>query len=335
VDLLLTLLNGKDESDSFTAAMTLGQMGKDAPLDLLLDQLYDEHGEIRSMILQALASMGEYAPLDLILRALESVDQNIRRDIEYVLSNLARAMPAKFVELTRENRHPGVRQALMEAVGRLGKDAPVELALAALEDENQWTRFKAREALLKAEVDPDLLPIGPLLDALRSESWSHQAELGLLAKLGARAPVEPILALLGASDDNALSVISIAAEALYKTHPEVFAEVAQQAEAILRGEPIGSMFASRVQSRVANIVQCLGQATAAVLDMVSDLLDWPYWEVRMRAARALGAIHRNIPDRAIRRLIELRRDPEAQAVCKAADEALVEILSRESGMEDE
>ena len=69
--------------------------------------------------------------------------------------------------------------------------------------------------------------------------------------------------------------------------------------------------------------------------MVVNLLDWPYWEVRMKAAEALGAIHRNIPDHAIRRLLELRHDPQALAVREAADEALAEILSRESGMEDE
>ena len=55
----------------------------------------------------------------------------------------------------------------------------------------------------------------------------------------------------------------------------------------------------------------------------------------MKAAQTLGAIHRNIPDRAIRRLLQLRHDPHSQAVCYAADEALAEILSRESGMEDE
>ena len=69
--------------------------------------------------------------------------------------------------------------------------------------------------------------------------------------------------------------------------------------------------------------------------MITDLLDWPYWEVRMKAAQTLGVVHRNIPDRAIRRLMELRHDPSSQEVREAADEALAEILSRESGMEDE
>lgn len=69
--------------------------------------------------------------------------------------------------------------------------------------------------------------------------------------------------------------------------------------------------------------------------MIADLLDWPYWEVRMKAAQALGAVQRNIPDRAIRRLLELRQDPDSRAVREAADNALREILSRENGMEEE
>jgi HEAT repeat protein len=132
-----------------------------------------------------------------------------------------------------------------------------------------------------------------------------------------------------------LTVCESAARALYQTHPDVFVEVARQAEAILRGEPTGSVFASRIQSRIADRVAEIGCAAPEVLAMITDLLDWPYWEVRMKAAQALGEVHRNIPDRAIRRLMELRHDSSSQAVREAADAALAEILSRESGMEDE
>lgn len=104
---------------------------------------------------------------------------------------------------------------------------------------------------------------------------------------------------------------------------------------MLHGGPTGDAFASRVQSRVAQRVKEIGRATPAVLEMVTDLLDWPYWEVRVSAAEALGAVQRNIPDRALRRLMDLRHDPEARAVREAADQALAEILSCESGMEDE
>lgn len=68
---------------------------------------------------------------------------------------------------------------------------------------------------------------------------------------------------------------------------------------------------------------------------LTELLDWHYWQVRLRTAWALGEIRRNIPDRAIRRLLELRHDPESAAVRWGADEALAKILSLETGIEDE
>jgi HEAT repeat protein len=98
-----------------------------------------------------------------------------------------------------------------------------------------------------------MTPMEPLLHALRkkySDYAAHWPELALLAKYGSQASVEPLLALLG---DSNVAICENAAEALYQTHPEIFAEVARQAEAILRGEPTGEVFASRVQSRIAGI----------------------------------------------------------------------------------
>lgn len=65
------------------------------------------------------------------------------------------------------------------------------------------------------------------------------------------------------------------------------------------------------------------------------MLDWPHWEVRVKAAQALRQIRRTIPDAAIRRLLELRHDPHSRAVRMAADDALAAILSLETGIEDD
>jgi HEAT repeat protein len=74
-----------------------------------------------------------------------------------------------------------------------------------------------------------------------------------------------------------------------------------------------------------------------VLAKVTELLDWPYWQVRMQAVETLGELRRNIPDAAIRRLLALRRDPNPlmKSVREAADDALAEILSLEDGIEDD
>ncbi len=96
-----------------------------------------------------------------------------------------------------------------------------------------------------------------------------------------------------------------------------------------------SVLDSLTKSLVAEIIGCIGYGSPLLLEKLTRLLDWPYWEVRRDAAWALGNIHRNIPDTAIQRLLELRYDSTSQAVCKAADDALMEILSLETGIEDD
>jgi len=55
----------------------------------------------------------------------------------------------------------------------------------------------------------------------------------------------------------------------------------------------------------------------------------------MKAAKALSKLCRSIPDLAIRCLLELRHDPQSQAVRTAANNTLAEILSLETGIEDD
>lgn len=49
----------------------------------------------------------------------------------------------------------------------------------------------------------------------------------------------------------------------------------------------------------------------------------------------MGKIRRKIPDAAIRLLYDLRRNDPVQAVRYAADDALAEILSLETSIEDD
>ena len=57
--------------------------------------------------------------------------------------------------------------------------------------------------------------------------------------------------------------------------------------------------------------------------------------MRGNASWALGNLRRNIPNAAIRRLLELRYDSTSQAIREVADDALAEILSLETGIEDD
>jgi HEAT repeat protein len=92
-----------------------------------------------------------------------------------------------------------------------------------------------------------------------------------------------------------------------------------------------------IQNSFLEVIKSTGYTAPLVLAKVIELLDWPYWQVRMRATETLGELRRNIPDPAIRRLLALRRDPDPlmKSVREAADDALAEILSLEDGIEDD
>ncbi|HXR65919.1 MAG TPA: HEAT repeat domain-containing protein, partial [Ktedonobacteraceae bacterium] len=333
VDLLLSIFDNKAQSwsDSRSALHALAKLGKHAPVEEMIARLYDEDGEICGDLIDAFGEMGEYAPIDIILKAFNSNDHEVRSEADTALSVLSEDAPARLVAEARDDPRPVIRKRVLQALVKMGKDAPIEIALASLEDKE--TRADALSVLLELKVDVTARiskdTLVRMLDMENTDEEVNWQKLELLEQFGEPIPVELLLSALGGGS-------SVVAEKLYKRYPAVFrAVVAPQAEAILRGEPVGGVFASLVQTRIARAIGQIGRATPEVLNLVVDLLDWPYRETRLEAVRALGAIHRAIPDRAIRRLLELRRDPQSSELRRAADVALAEILSYENGMEDE
>jgi len=162
-----------------------------------------------------------------------------------------------------------------------------------------------------------------------SSAWVRAATI---RSLGARAPRNALVAALG---DSGYLVREAAIEMLCKIDPAALAAVAVEAKAILMGQRPGQTLASIVQGNIAVAIGELERVPVELMDYVADLLDWPYWEVRFKATQALGKLRRNIPDRAIRRLLDLRRDPTSRALRIAADDALSDILSLETGIEDD
>ncbi|HEX4716778.1 MAG TPA: HEAT repeat domain-containing protein, partial [Ktedonobacteraceae bacterium] len=112
-----------------------------------------------------------------------------------------------------------------------------------------------------------------------------------------------------------------------------FRELLPFAEAMLHGAAPAGVFASRTRCRIAEAIGAINRAEPSLLAMLETLLDWPYWQVRMKAAEAFSKIRRNIPETAIERLLTLRFDPEPRAVRQAADRALAEIISLENRRE--
>lgn len=122
---------------------------------------------------------------------------------------------------------------------------------------------------------------------------------------------------------------------LQQISPESIPAIVREATQLFEGGTPGRFLGSLSMRFVAHISEGAGRATPEVTARLGELLDWPSWEVRVDAARTLGKLRRNIPDATIRRLLELRHDPRSRAVREAADEALAEILSLETGIEDD
>jgi HEAT repeat protein len=86
---------------------------------------------------------------------------------------------------------------------------------------------------------------------------------------------------------------------------------------------------------MAEIISDIGYASPRYVEYLSQLLDWPYWEVRMKAAEALSKLRHPLLEATLRRLLVLRHDPQSRAVRVAANEALDKLLSLETCLEDD
>jgi HEAT repeat protein len=258
-------------------------------------------------------------------------------------------MPEQILQRLHDDPHPSMRRAVLQAIQTIRACEWLPLVLATLYDaDGQYAAYAHNRINNNNTVHPAVVqtlgalnacaPIEPLLPFLytNTEEASYNDErivvLEALRQFGSRVPLPALWPLLGS---NHREICRLAFQHLQETHPAVLKELVPVLKAIVRGEPVQGAFTARMHYRIAETVAVMGRATPAVLEMVIDLLDHPFWEVRVRAAKTLGTLRRNIPDSAIRRLLELRKDPESPDVRAAADQALAEILSLEQGMEDE
>jgi HEAT repeat protein len=196
-----------------------------------------------------------------------------------------------------------------------------------------WVLEGIAHALATASFG-EQVSLEPLLDLVENDSSERVRAYAVraLGQLGARAPIDLLTATLG---DSQQLVREAAAEALQCCNPEALYGVEAEATAILQGRGPGMVLGSLVQNFVAEAIIDMEYTTPAILETLTQLLNWPYWQVRLKAIQAFGKIRRNIPDSALRRLLELRHDPQSQAVRRVANNVLAEVLSLETGIEDE
>jgi HEAT repeat protein len=351
VEPLVSLLSHEDEFIAGDAAEALCKFGERAPIDALLANMYDTDDEqVRGSIFYALSSLETRIPLEAMLTVLSDSAKTIDGwHIAFALEKMAESTPEQILTRLHDDPHPLMRRTVLQAIRTTRACEWLPLVLATLHDaDGQYTAhdhtlYGTNHTIRSAVVQTlgalnACAPIEPLLQLLytNTEEDSYNDErivvLKALRQFGSRVPPTALWPLLGS---NHTEICRLAFQHLQITHPAVLKELVPVLKAIVRGEPVQGAFAARMHYRIAETVALMGRATPAVLEMVTGLLDHPFWEVRSRAAKTLGTLRRNIPDSAIRRLLELRKDPESPDVRAAAGQALAEILSLEQGIEDE
>ena len=340
VNVLEMFLQHEDERVRQGASKALAELEARPVQDRLIRTwLGHDDDFVRQSVLKAQVALGEQAPFAIWIAILDDEGpSNLRKGAVQVLDALAKVVPARILALALEYDRPWTRMARLHAWSVLGQVD--EIISAAHSDKDSEVRQRAIEIL------GDLghpAAIEPLTQLLREDDDSRLllAIIDALRKLGSAVPPEPLLENCGYREYESRDWCSFnrepgieAAETLKQLHPEAFRAIVPLAEAMLRGEPPMGVFASRIQSRIADTIGAIGRSEPRLLAILTELLAWPYWQVRMKAAQACGKIRRNIPDAAIQRLLELRFDPQSRAVREAADDALVEILSLENSLED-
>ncbi len=288
----------------------------DAPRDHLGEsKMADE------MLMAHVEVLREHYSHGQLIDKLEDEREEERRDAIYALGEDTPEGKLLFM-LTDEDRQ--VRRAALHA---LGDRTPTEQLQIALGDKDERVR---EEALQIIKNMGDLFPIASLFEALE-----HKNGLMRTSALRASAEhvsVEKLIAMIGESEEEVrLAALSM----LIETHPETISTVLLELSRVVTGEGTSKILASTGKYLIAEAVEYLEYAPTFLVKEVVKLLDWPYWEVRMRAAKALGKLRRNIPEAAVLRLLVLRNDnKESQLVREAADDALAEILSLEDGLEE-
>jgi HEAT repeat protein len=365
MDRLCIALNDADWKVRAAAANALGHLKELAPIERLVAGLDDKNESVRVAVIEALGMLGERAPLEPLLAALKDMSMDVRSAAVEMLGKLGERAPLEPLLAALEDREWEVHVAAVEALGQLGARTPVERLIAALDDSGDsiwWVRRAAAEALGKQEerapvkrliaaLDDSnsavriavaqalvnlgqLVPTELLMDVLRGGGdLRERAEAALiLGELKVEAATEELVSSLGDSNEVVRNAV---ARVLSQQYPDVLPLVISEATAVLMRKEAGPVFGSLSRGFIAELIGYGGQSSPALVEKLTSLFSWHYWEVRMKAAEALGNLQRNIPDESIRRLLDLRHDPKSPAVREAADFALADILSLETGIEDD
>jgi HEAT repeat protein len=229
-----------------------------------------------------------------------------------------------------------------DALGKLIEYIPVNWFIEKLKCGDEWIREKALwilrywdEGSPVPHAMKEQVPLEALISALHTqdEERTRTGATKVLGMLGERVPVELLLTALG---DTSEQVREEAVKALHANYPEILSALQAEAGAVLEQKQTpGKILGSPLPSFIASMIGEIGLASPPYLQKLQELLFWPHWQVQLQAIESLRTLHRPIPDIAIQQLLYLRQHSPARPVRQAADDALAELLTLETGIEED
>lgn len=275
-DLLLQALDSSDDELKAIAARSLGRVGSGQAIGPLLACLGEDGEEVRQAAMLSLAELGsrhQGSLLDRIRPLLDSENAALRYQAVTILARVGGDSVETALAFALKDDSAEVRQAAISGLGA-GCCRQISAVTMALADEDAQVRRLAAEAL-GASGSPEALE--PLALALNDEDiWVRAAAVKSLGCLGG----EQAFLLLEASVLDPVGLVALSALEAAEGFD------AQKREVLIRK---GLDHEDSEVVLVALRQLAASPQTEGDEEMLERLLGHIHWEVRLNAARAIGA----------------------------------------------
>jgi WD40 repeat protein len=164
LELLLVALNDQHRSVRAAAARALGRNPRPAAISALVKALTDDEWVVRAEAALALGQMGERAPLEPLLAATRDQDAAVRAAAHKALGEIGAENALEPLDMALQDEDWSVREAATLALGQFDEQTALPLLLDARQDTDPTVR-KAAEAILQHFSPESLASLTPPSDS--------------------------------------------------------------------------------------------------------------------------------------------------------------------------
>jgi len=157
---LRAMLSNSDMDHRWWATRTLGEIGSDAAIALLIDRCGDPDRDVRACAIYALGALGERsaAAIPILLRCLADSSVYVGGMAADALGRIGSAATPGLIDLLK-NGSSSVRGRAARALAHIADPASVPALIAALEDDSPIVEHYADSTLQKLGVGTILLKV--------------------------------------------------------------------------------------------------------------------------------------------------------------------------------